>query len=64
MRRRRTTNRRPVLRCPRCGSARIVLEAGGIVGQFYHCPDCEYRGSLVLEVDLPEPTQSVPGPSS
>lgn len=60
MRRRRSGRSRPVLRCPRCGSARIVLEAGGITGQFYHCPACDYRGSLVLEVDLPPDGQSTP----
>ena len=47
---------RPVLRCPTCGSARIIFDAALITGQRYHCLDCDYLGSLVLEQDLP-PTE-------
>ncbi len=44
---------RTVLVCPQCGSAKIALIAGSIVGQVYHCMTCDYVGSLVLEQDLP-----------
>ena len=43
-----------VLLCPKCGSARISLIAGSIVGQVYRCDRCQYVGSLVLETELPE----------
>ncbi len=42
-----------VLVCPQCESPKIVLIAGSIVGQVYHCTACDYVGSLVLEKDLP-----------
>lgn len=45
---------RTVLLCPQCGSARISLIAGSIVGQVYRCAACDYVGSLVLEQDLPD----------
>jgi hypothetical protein len=32
-----------------------VFEAGLITGQVYHCLNCDYVGSLVLEVDAPGP---------
>jgi transposase-like protein len=48
----RARPRRTILRCPQCGSTRIQLIAGQILGQVYHCPDCHYQGSLVLEVDV------------
>ena len=44
---------RSILLCPKCGSPRIALLAGSIVGQVYHCSACDYVGSLVLEQDLP-----------
>ena len=47
---------RTVLLCPQCGSARISLIAGSIVGQVYRCLACDYVGSLVLEQDLPAGT--------
>ncbi len=47
---RRTTGRR-VLRCPQCNSARLVYEAAMITGQVYHCLDCDYVGSLVVETE-------------
>lgn len=46
-------SRKRVLRCPQCESTRLVFEAAGIVGQVYHCLDCDYVGSLVLETDEP-----------
>ncbi len=49
---RRRSPRNRILRCPTCGSTRIVLSAGMILGQVYHCLDCDYLGSLVLEVDV------------
>jgi transposase-like protein len=47
---------RTVLVCPQCGSPKIALIAGSIVGQVYHCSACDYVGSLVLERDLPPET--------
>jgi predicted RNA-binding Zn-ribbon protein involved in translation (DUF1610 family) len=56
MRRRRTTRKR-ILLCPQCGSSRIVLSAGMITGQVYHCLQCHYMGSLVFETDV-EPEEA------
>jgi len=50
--RRRPKRGRTVLLCPKCGSAKITLIAGSIVGQVYHCQRCDYQGSLVFETDL------------
>lgn len=50
---RRRASRKRVLRCPQCESTRLVLAAAGIIGQVYHCLDCDYVGSLVLETDAP-----------
>ncbi len=44
-------NHRRTLRCPECGSTRLVYEAGYMIGQVYLCKDCEYRGSFVIEFD-------------
>lgn len=41
-----------VLLCPTCGSAKISLVAGAIVGQIYRCARCGYEGSLVFETEL------------
>ncbi|HYA57157.1 MAG TPA: hypothetical protein VEH57_01655 [Thermoplasmata archaeon] len=41
-----------MLVCPKCGSEKVALIAGSIVGQVYHCGKCDYVGSLVLEVDI------------
>jgi len=41
-----------MLVCPKCGSEKVALIAGSIVGQVYHCGKCDYVGSLVLEVDV------------
>ncbi len=37
------------LRCPKCGSRNIFPEAAFITGYKYHCEDCDYVGSLILE---------------
>ncbi len=52
--RRRTTGRR-TLRCPQCNSARVTPVAAMILGQVYHCLDCDYVGSLILETEEPAP---------
>ncbi len=44
-----------VLRCPNCGSDRIVYVAALITGQKYQCQACDYVGSFVVEEDLPVP---------
>ncbi len=50
---RRRARGRTVLLCPKCGSPRIALIAGSIVGQVYRCAACDYVGSLVFETELP-----------
>lgn len=45
---------RTILLCPNCGSPKIALIAGSILGQVYRCAQCDYVGSLVLETDVPE----------
>ena len=37
--------------CPVCGSTRIHYVAGMITGEKYHCEDCGYEGSVILEID-------------
>ncbi len=44
--------RKRVLTCPRCGSPRLYLEAGAMMGQIYHCKECDYVGSLVIEREI------------
>ncbi|MGI0054855.1 MAG: hypothetical protein ACREB9_06730 [Thermoplasmata archaeon] len=48
------------LLCPQCRSAKIVFEAGLITGQVYHCQNCDYVGSLILEIDTPKPGDPLP----
>jgi predicted RNA-binding Zn-ribbon protein involved in translation (DUF1610 family) len=50
--RRRPRRGKTVRLCPQCGSPRIVLIAGSILGQVYHCQKCDYVGSLVFETDV------------
>lgn len=50
--RRRPRKGRTVRLCPKCGSSRIVMIAGSIVGQVYHCEKCDYVGSLVFETEV------------
>jgi len=45
--------RKHILLCPQCQSDRLIYEAGLITGQVYHCLNCDYVGSLVLETDVP-----------
>jgi len=49
---RRPRRGKTMLVCPKCGSGKMSLIAGSIVGQVYHCGKCDYVGSLVLEVDV------------
>ncbi len=51
---RRPRRGKTMLVCPKCGSGKVGLIAGSIVGQVYHCAKCDYVGSLVLEVDVAE----------
>jgi transposase-like protein len=50
--RRRPRGKR-VLRCPHCGSDRLLFEGGLILGQIYHCQACDYVGSLAIETEEP-----------
>ncbi len=38
--------------CPECGSKELYYEAGLISGYKYHCKDCDYIGSFVIEKDF------------
>ncbi len=49
---RRRPRGKTVLLCPQCRSDRIIFDAALITGQKYHCLDCDYVGSLVLERDV------------
>lgn len=57
---RRKTHVNRILRCPNCGSVRVELAAGQILGQLYHCRDCEYVGALILEVDVADDGSPLP----
>jgi len=52
--RRRAKRGKTVLLCPKCGSIRVTLIAGSIIGQVYHCAKCDYVGSLVFETEVGE----------
>jgi len=40
------------LLCPDCGSRELYYESGLISGYKYHCKDCDYIGSFVIEKDF------------
>ena len=41
--------------CPKCHSPKIKLkESYGILPQIYHCEECGYEGSLILELESEE----------
>jgi transposase-like protein len=44
---------KPILHCPQCNSTRLVYVGGLILGQVYHCLQCDYVGSFVIETDGP-----------
>ncbi len=44
---------KPILHCPQCNSTRLVYVGGLIFGQVYHCLQCDYIGSFVVETDAP-----------
>lgn len=65
MRHQRARDPRSVtLLCPQCRSAKVVFEAGLITGQVYHCQSCGYVGSLILEIDTPDPNGPPPDSSA
>jgi len=37
--------------CPICGSAKLYYEVGGKIGFVYHCKNCGYVGSLIVEAN-------------
>ncbi|HIH45050.1 MAG TPA: hypothetical protein HA257_08270 [Candidatus Methanoperedenaceae archaeon] len=37
--------------CPVCGESGLFYEAGGYIGAVYHCKNCGYVGSLIIEGD-------------
>jgi len=62
--RRRAKRGKTVLLCPKCGSVRVTLIAGSIVGQVYHCSKCDYVGSLVFETEVAEDGTPIGPPAS
>lgn len=55
---RRRHRGKTVRRCPQCRSTRLVFEGALILGQLYHCLDCDYVGPLVIEEEEPLPASS------
>ena len=41
--------------CPDCGSNDLYYEGGLITGYIYHCVDCDYVGSFVIEKEYEIP---------
>jgi RNA polymerase subunit RPABC4/transcription elongation factor Spt4 len=37
--------------CPICGSAKLYYEVGGKIGFVYHCKNCDYIGSFIVEAN-------------
>jgi transposase-like protein len=37
--------------CPICGSAKLYYEVGGKIGFVYHCKNCSYIGSFIVEAN-------------
>lgn len=46
--RKRAPTRRESIRCPTCGSHRLISDLAFITGARYLCKDCGFRGSLVV----------------
>lgn len=44
--------------CPQCGGDHLLVEIPQM-GQIYHCMDCNYRGSFILEADTAEEAQQL-----
>lgn len=38
--------------CPMCGGSDLYYESGMVTGQKYHCKDCGYVGSFVVEREV------------
>jgi len=37
--------------CPICGSAKLYYEVGGKIGFVYHCKNCGYIGSFIVDAN-------------
>ena len=48
----RKEKKKTMILCPACGSRELYYEAGLITGYKYHCKDCDYIGTFVIERDL------------
>lgn len=42
-----------ILICPDCGGSKLYYEAGLVTGYKYHCAECDYIGSFIIEKDIP-----------
>jgi len=62
--RRRAKRGKTLLLCPKCGSVRVTLIAGSIIGQVYHCQKCDYVGSLVFETEVADDGTPIAPPPS
>ncbi|MEA3559956.1 MAG: hypothetical protein U9R75_11950 [Candidatus Thermoplasmatota archaeon] len=45
-------NRIMIQQCPECGSNELYYESGFLTGYVYHCKDCDYIGSFIIEKEL------------
>jgi len=43
------SHRNYIIKCPKCGSTDLYYESGMIAGHVYHCKNCGYIGSFVVE---------------
>lgn len=41
-----------VHQCPECGGNELYFESGFMTGYVYHCKNCDYVGSLVIEKEI------------
>lgn len=47
-----------IQQCPECGSNELYYESGFLTGYVYHCKECDYIGSFIIEkeLDFKDPT--------
>jgi hypothetical protein len=47
-----SSGRMIVHQCPECGGNELYFESGFMTGYVYHCKNCDYVGSLVIEKEI------------
>jgi predicted RNA-binding Zn-ribbon protein involved in translation (DUF1610 family) len=50
--RKKKEKKKTMILCPACGGRELYYEAGLITGYKYHCKDCDYIGTFVVERDV------------